>query len=206
MTEIETQVGQKTSIVLPDSSLVFINASSEIGYNEKKWNKKREVKLEGEAFFDVAKGARFDVITPQGKVSVLGTEFNVKQRGNFFEVKCFEGTVRVTASSHHVILKEGDNFRIFQEIVTTGKNTYSVAQWTKNISDFQRVEVSEVFAEIERQYGVQVILENVDANQLFTGGFVHDNVNNALKSITEPLDLEYAILPNDNVRVQPREK
>ncbi|MGB5370802.1 MAG: DUF4974 domain-containing protein, partial [Flavobacteriaceae bacterium] len=74
------------------------------------------------------------------------------------------------------------------------------------VSDFQRLNVAEVFAELERQYGVTVTLENVDGKRLFTGGFVHDNLDNALKSITVPLDLDYVILETDKVRVKPREK
>lgn len=206
LTKIHTQVGEKVSVILPDNSSVKVNALSEIAYNEKRWGQKREVNLKGEAFFDVAKGAKFDVVTPKGTVSVLGTEFNVLQRGNFFEVRCFEGTVKVNTEGHEEILEQGGSFRILEGIVTIGKNMYNVPQWTKNISDFQRVAVSQVFAELERQYGVIIIYENVNIEQLFTGGFVHDSLDNALRSITEPLDLEYTILPTNKVRVKPREK
>lgn len=206
LTKIETRVGEKVSITLPDASSVTVNALSEMAYNEKRWNQKREIKLIGEAFFDVAKGAKFDVVTPNGTVSVLGTEFNVRQRGSFFEVRCFEGTVKVNTEGHEEILEQGDSFRILKGIVTLGENMYNVPQWTKNVSDFQRVEVSQVFEELERQYGVTVILENVNKEQLFTGGFVHDNLENALRSITEPLDLEYKMLPTNKVRVKPSEK
>lgn len=206
LTKIDTQVGEKVSITLPDASSVTINALSEMAYNENRWNKKREIKLIGEAFFDVAKGAKFDVVTPKGTVSVLGTEFNVRQRGSFFEVRCFEGTVKVNAEGHEEILEQGNSFRMLKGIVTLGENIYNVPQWTKNISDFQRVEVSQVFEELERQYGVTVLLENVNKEQLFTGGFVHDSLENALKSVTKPLDLEYTMLPTNKVRVKPSEK
>lgn len=206
LTSVRTEVGEKVSITLPDASLVTVNALSEIAYNEKKWDQKREIELEGEAFFDVAKGIKFDVITSTGKVSVLGTEFNVKQRGSFFEVRCFEGSVRVISIGNEEILEQGESFRVFNGIATSGRNMHSLPQWTKNFSNFQRVTVSEVFAELERQYGVKVTLEDVKTEQLFTGGFAHDNLDNALKSIAEPLDLEYAILQSDKVRVKPREK
>ena len=206
LTKIHTQVGEKVSVILPDNSSVKVNALSEIAYDEKRWNQKREIKLKGEAFFDVAKGAKFNVVTPKGTVSVLGTEFNVLQRGSFFEVRCFEGRVKVNAEGHEEILEQGGSFRILEGIVTIGKNMYNVPQWTKNISNFQRVAVSHVFAELERQYGVSIIYENVNIEQLFTGGFVHDSLDNALRSITEPLDLEYTILATNKVRVKPREK
>lgn len=204
-TTVETLVAQKTTIELPDASKVVLNALSEVSYNEGKWETKREISLEGEAFFDVAKGATFDVVTPNGTVSVLGTEFNVKQRGAFFEVACFEGTVRVVADGHTEILEVGDNFTLFDGEVTTGKNSFDEPQWTKNSSYFQRTPLLEVFAELERQYDVTLTFENVDTDQLFTGGFVHNDLETALMAISAPLDLDYQILKANEVRFSRRE-
>ncbi|WP_350286874.1 FecR domain-containing protein [uncultured Croceitalea sp.] len=206
LTHVETQFGQKTTVGLPDGSVVSVNALSEVAFDEKGWKDDRTIALEGEAFFDVAKGKKFVVNTPSGEVAVLGTEFNVKQRGGYFEVKCFEGTVRVTKEGLETILDQGDNVRWSNGIREEGKNTYSVPQWTKDVSDFQRVTVSQVFSELERQYGVKVTLEKMDGQRLFTGGFVHDNLDNALKSITVPLNLDYVILENEKVRVKPSGK
>ncbi|MDH3698465.1 MAG: FecR domain-containing protein [Flavobacteriaceae bacterium] len=206
LTELQSDFGQKISITLPDASSVTMNAITEIAYNEKKWKKNRKIVLEGEAFFDVAKGAQFDVITAAGKVTVLGTEFNVKQRGTYFEVKCFEGSVQVTSNTNDAILHEGDYIRFLDGQVITGKNTAANPSWFNNLSDFQRIPVSEIFEELERQYGIKIILEEVNTSQLFTGAFVHDNLDHALISITEPLDLDYTILQKDKVRIQAREK
>lgn len=206
LTEIRSDYGQKIVITLPDDSEVTVNALSEIAYNENKWDKNREINLEGEAYFDVAKGARFDVVTSQGSVTVLGTEFNVKQRGTFFEVHCYEGKVQVTAEAHDSVLFEGDYFRLMDGVVSTGKNTSAEPRWTNNVSDFDRVPLSEVFAELERQYEIEIILEEVHSDQLFTGVFGHDNLEMALVAITEPLDLEYASVQEGKVRIRVREK
>ncbi|MBT8255532.1 MAG: FecR family protein, partial [Bacteroidia bacterium] len=97
LTQVQTLASEKTTIQLPDASMATLNALSEISYSKNRWDAERKVKLNGEAFFKVAKGKRFDVITSEGIVTVVGTEFNVKQRGDYFEVNCFEGIVRVTA-------------------------------------------------------------------------------------------------------------
>jgi ferric-dicitrate binding protein FerR (iron transport regulator) len=204
--KIDTQFGEQATVSLPDESKVIINAVSELAYNEKNWSEDRKVKLIGEAFFDVVKGSRFEVVTPAGEITVLGTEFNVKQRGDFFEVTCYEGSVKVVSGQNEVILEIGDNFRSAGGKISTGKNIYSEPQWTKAVSTFERVPVSEVFAELERQFGVVVSFENVDTGQLFTGGFSHGNLDNALKSISEPLDLEYIITKTNKVRVKAGEK
>ncbi|WP_422859707.1 FecR family protein [Flagellimonas sp. S174] len=204
-TEVQTLAAQKTTIELPDASQVVLNVLSEISYDENKWDTQREIKLEGEAFFDVAKGAKFDVVTSKGTVSVLGTEFNVKQRGSFFEVACFEGTVQVVTNGHTQILQAGDNFKLFNGDMATGKNSFDEPQWTKNTSYFQRTPIFEVFAELERQYNVNITFETVDADQLFTGGFVHNDFETALKAISEPLDLNYEILKPGAVRFSKRD-
>ena len=200
MAEVKTMVAQKRTIELPDDSKVVINALSEVSYNEKDWADKREIQLKGEAFFDVSKGAKFDVITPNGTISVLGTEFNVKQRNDFFEVTCFEGTVRVVSQGQTEILKVGDNFRIAKGQKTLGKHGFDEPQWTNNISYFQRIPVSEVLNELQRQYDIKITVENVDTDQLFTGGFTHENLHDAIKAISEPLSLNFKILKGKEVR------
>ena len=78
------------------------SAGSELNYNASKWGEKRELELKGEAFFDVEKGKRFDVNTELGKISVLGTEFNVLSRDSIFKVSCYEGLVQVTYGNEKI--------------------------------------------------------------------------------------------------------
>tara|TARA_R110000868_G_scaffold68720_5_gene203264 strand:- start:3268 stop:4176 length:909 start_codon:yes stop_codon:yes gene_type:complete len=201
LTKVDTLVAQKTTIELPDASQVVLNSLSEVRYNEKKWSTNREIELKGEAFFDVAKGAKFDVVTTTGTVSVLGTEFNVKQRGTIFEVSCFEGTVRVVSGKNIQILRAGDNFKSTNGEIISGKHTHEIPKWINNMSEFQRIPVSEVFAELERQYGITILAENINSDQLFTGAFVHDDLENALNAIAEPLGLNYEIIKPNKVRL-----
>lgn len=199
LTEVETQIAEKNVITLPDASQVTLNAQSEIAYNDKKWKNHREIQLKGEAFFDVAKGEKFDVVTESGIISVLGTEFNVKQRGSFFEVACFEGTVKVATKEDTVTLNVGDNITVINGKLTKGSNAFPEPQWTKNKSYFQRTPVSEVFAELQRQFGVTVKQENIDTKQLFTGGFDHTNLANAVMAIGQPLGMDHKIQDGNTV-------
>jgi len=90
-----TQFAETKTFNLPDNSEVILNANSNIEFNKKNWEDSRELTLNGEAYFKVSKGKKFDVNTEVGTISVLGTQFNVKERANYFEVKCFEGIVKV---------------------------------------------------------------------------------------------------------------
>ena len=205
MTEVQTMVAQKTTIELPDASRVVLNAGSEVRYNKGNWDKNRAIELEGEAFFDVAKGAKFDVITPAGTVTVVGTEFNVKQRGTIFEVTCYEGLVRVTTITGTEILRVGDNFLAIDGEIKTAKHTAPSPEWISNKSQFKRMPVSEVFSELERQYGITIISEKIPTEVLFTGSFEHNNLENALKAVCEPLGLNFEILKQNKVRLSIRD-
>lgn len=196
----QTLAAEKTTIELPDASQVVLNADSKIEYDAKNWKENRSLKLQGEAFFDVAKGAKFDVVTSAGTVTVLGTEFNVKQRGDIFEVACFEGTVRVRIGDDTHILKVGDHVKYIAGEITTGTHINESPSWTQNMSQFARIPLSEVFAELERQYNIKVLAENIDTNQLFTGGFVQDDLESALLGISAPLGLRFEVIKPNTVR------
>ncbi len=192
-TTVTTEFAQKTTIELPDNSSVSLNAKSLLIFNKKDWKKERDVELEGEAFFKVSKGSSFKVVTKTGIVTVYGTQFNVKQRENYFEVICYEGIVGVTYNSQLTKLKAGDSFLIIDgKLIVTEKENSATPSWLNNESQFKSLPYREVLAEFERQYGVLIIAENINENQLFTGSFSHSNIDIALKSITLPLHLKYS--------------
>ncbi|MCK5401431.1 MAG: FecR family protein [Flavobacteriaceae bacterium] len=191
LTQIQTLASQKTTIELPDHSKVMLNALSKVEYNKRDWANQRELKLQGEAYFKVAKGKKFDVITKDGVVTVVGTQFNVKQRKNYFEVKCFEGIVKVSSIFKTKLLHVGDTYLILNGKFKEGETSLIKPNWTDNKSSFKAVPVKEVLAELERQYNIKITFKNINTNRLFTGGFTHDNLENALNSITQPMNMTY---------------
>ncbi len=192
-TKITTEFAQKTTIELPDASSVSLNAKSLLAFNKNSWKNEREVTLEGEAFFKVAKGSSFHVLTKSGTVKVYGTQFNIKQRDNYFEVICYEGLVGVTYNSQEIKLKPGDSFLIIDgKQIAKEKEKRTTPSWLNNESTFKSLPYKEVIAEFERQYQVDITLLNIDTNQLFTGSFGHNNLEVALKAITLPLHVTYS--------------
>ena len=192
-TTITTEFAQKTTVVLPDASNVSLNAKSSLVFNKSSWKKQRDVQLNGEAFFKVAKGSTFNVITTSGTVTVYGTEFNVKQRDNYFEVICYKGLVGVNYNSQETKLKPGDSFLIIDgKTIAKEKENRSIPSWLNNESTFKSVPYKAVIAEFERQYHVDITLLNIDSNQLFTGSFAHNNLDIDLKAITLPLPVMYS--------------
>ena len=191
---VKTGVAEMQTVFLPDSSLVILNALSELRIDEDNWNEERRVELQGEAFFQVAKGSDFSVITSQGTVSVLGTEFNVKDRQGYYEVICYEGRVAVESTGRHEELTNGFLFRVLNGRVVYGENDFhSFPHLLKRESAFMSVPFNQVVKELERHYNIEVRLENVADETLFTGRFTHSDLTLALQSVTLPLNLTYEI-------------
>tara|TARA_R110002167_G_scaffold56887_2_gene161254 strand:+ start:1300 stop:2208 length:909 start_codon:yes stop_codon:yes gene_type:complete len=191
LTQIESSNGEKITAILPDATEVLLNAVSEIEYNEREWDEKRQLSLEGEAYFKVAKGSLFEVYTKTGKIGVLGTQFNVKNRNDFFEVVCYEGKVRVTYLGKTKDLIPGYLYRVIKGNVSMDTVRQGQPDWIKNSSSFKEVPYYEVLNEMERQYGITIEANSIDSDRLFNGGFVHNDLVEALRSITLPLGLQY---------------
>ncbi len=199
LTVVNTLASEKSTVKLPDNSVAQLNSQSEISFDKNSWNQKREVLLKGEIFFKVAKGSKFNVHTSSGIVSVLGTQFNVKNRNDYFEVTCYEGKVNVNTNDKNLILNAGDIVRFFNGEVIEDIITINHPTWIDNLSSFKSVPFSEVIAEFERQYNVSVETD-LNMNTLFTGTFTHTDKKLALSSITIPMNLNYTI-ENNIIRI-----
>ncbi|MEO1010268.1 MAG: FecR domain-containing protein [Bacteroidota bacterium] len=195
--EVTTQFAENKEVVLPDESEILLNADSHITYSEKNWEKDRYVTLEGEAFFKVAKGKRFTVATKDGTVTVLGTQFNVENRKDFFEVSCYEGLVSVLFKGAETKLPAGNSFLVINGKIRSNKvaeNT--IPSWVRDESSFKSIPLGYVLDEFERQHNITVRTQNIDLNQLYTGTFSNTNTDLALQSISVPSQIKYKLEGN----------
>ena len=196
-TSITTDIAQKENFLLPDESEVTLNAMSQLAYNKKGWEKERKLSLEGEAYFKVKKGSTFSVETPQGTVTVLGTQFNVFSREDQFNITCYEGLVSVAFSDTLVKIPAGNYITIENnKRVNNESLALNAPTWVNNESSFENVLVTDVLAELKRQYPVTIHTE-LNLNKRFTGSFTHTNLTVALRSICDPLQLDFTIANNE---------
>ena len=121
---LSTKKGSKTNLVLPDGSMVWLNADSKLSYNEDFGKQGREINLSGEAYFDVVKnpGKPFIVHTPVLDVKVLGTTFNVKayQNDNSTEATLIKGSVEVILKNDArktIVLKPREKLSVLNKYV-----------------------------------------------------------------------------------------
>lgn len=196
---LKTDFAENKSFILPDESVVTLNAVSEITYSKTSFKKSRQLELDGEAYFNVKKGSTFNVKTEQGNIEVLGTKFNVKSRENSFKVFCYEGSVAVSHNNTKVILTKGESVRLAKNNTLIKLHNPEVSEplWLNNESYFMEEPYSEVLAEFERQFKVKIISKAINTDVLFTGGFNNKDLDSAIKSITLPLNINYRIKDNE---------
>lgn len=197
----KTALAQNEMITLPDNSTVSLNELSELEYSKSNWSDDRSLDLKGEAYFDVEKGKRFTVNTTYGTVSVLGTEFNVLSRDSIFKVSCYEGLVQVVYNKRKIDLPAGTEFKLKSGKASKSSIATAEPYWLKSMSVFENASFKAVISELEKQYHIKVKYP-LELNVNFTGAFEHNNLENALKSITKPVNLTYVILNTNEVLIK----
>ncbi|KQB39688.1 FecR family protein [Flavobacterium aquidurense] len=182
--------GEKTTFSLPDNSEVVLNSDSEINYKKWNWNSNRHLELKGEAYFRVSKGKRFEVQTNLGKVTVLGTQFNVKARKNRFDVVCYEGRVKVNYANAQIVLTHGQSvsFENGKQVEMTISSLKP--EWMDNQICFYKENIRTLLDEVERQYNIKIELNSKDTISLFTGKLPAKNLDVALQIISTTYHLE----------------
>jgi ferric-dicitrate binding protein FerR (iron transport regulator) len=206
-TVYQTTYGEQLALVLPDGSQVQLNAKSKLTLNLKEWKEgNRNLTLNGEGYFKVQKGSKFTVATELGSVSVLGTQFNVKRTQGYFDVKCFEGKVRVKSVTEETILTPGKGyFKIKGQVGKQTNFTTGAPAWVSGESTFESTPLKYVIKELEKQYNIVVEPELVNQNQLFSGSFTNKNKEIALQTVFIPLQIVYSISESGKITLSEKE-
>ncbi|GAA5219447.1 FecR family protein [Membranihabitans marinus] len=195
-TTFYTAQGQTQLVSLPDNSTVLLNSESSISFNKRNWNLDRRVDLSGEAYFNVAKGSDFTVDSKQGSTKVLGTTFTVYARQENYIVRCYTGKVSVQVNKNDNILLPGEMYSTFYNNAKTTFDTAAQSQWMNGFFRFDNMPVEEVFAEMERQYKVNIEIPEHLKHMKYTGFFERNDLEKALSNVCWPLNLQYVIHGN----------
>jgi transmembrane sensor len=204
LVSVSSPAGKHITISLPDGSTVAMNASSNLSYHPYWWQISRKIKLSGEAFFEVRKGKKFEVVSELGKTSVLGTSFNIYSRNSDYKVTCFTGTVKVVplhgsgseTNRQEVILKPNDRVTLTKGgsfTVERNQVVEPVKAWVNNEFVFTSTPFIQVIEDIERQYGVTITIKG-NPDYLYTGNFPKDtSVENVLTLVCRPFDIRFSV-------------
>lgn len=179
------------SVTLPDESSVILTQGSSIAYSKRSWKKQRDVTLFGEGFFKVKKGSSFSVHANDAIITVLGTQFNVKEAAGLV-VTCYEGKVLITANNKKTILEAGKELNMENGDVPLDV-FISEPSWISSSLVFKSVRLGKVIESIEGHYGITLNSNALDLDQNFTGKISSDNLEKALRALTVPLNLQFEI-------------
>lgn len=170
MRTVENPLGQRSRIILPDSSAVYLGAGSKLRMPDLFTGNTREVELEGEAFFQVTKNPKKPFIIHTGSVQtkVLGTSFKIEAfRDMPLTVSVATGKVRVddyagdAKGRSLAVLTPGQKITYQHGIAAAGKvDAADVASWKDARLVFRQRRLREITQELERWYAVRISYEN----------------------------------------------
>ncbi|UCS95448.1 DUF4974 domain-containing protein [Echinicola marina] len=203
--------GVKTRIHLPDGSVVYLNAESTLSY-PKDFISHREIRLSGEAFFEVKKDSLhpFSVTSDRLTTVALGTTFNIRafESDGAVEVTLASGKVRVSDSQtrQSLTLLPGEAASIkagTEELEKYTADVSMVTQWVKGILVFKNTSFKEIIKRLERWYGVEIHLQGEIANEKCSGEFMEgESLANVLKVLSYSVEFEYKIEGNQVIIIQ----
>lgn len=161
--EIRTGAGEMTTVTLVDGTSIRVGPRTHLRLGQQ--GRDRVAWLDGRAFFGVeADPSRtFTVQTRHGDAVVHGTRFEVRSEDDEFRVLVVDGRVQVTAGGGEADLREGEMSQSpagAPPSTSRVEDVYALLDWMGNSLVFQRTPLRRAIREIERRYGVEVVLES----------------------------------------------
>lgn len=188
VTTISCAYGDRSSIVLPDNSHVWLNSGSKLTFNSN-FRDGRKVSLEGEAFFEVSKDKRhpFQVKTVDVKIEVLGTRFNLKAYPDEKSVSTtlVEGSVKISSEYQNELMKPDQKMTFdkeskqmtVQELTDTSLET----DWKDGRFVFRNETLDELKPKLERWFDVDIEFGDEQVkNRRFTGVLGRESILEAI--------------------------
>ena len=213
LAQTQTANGQQLTITLTDGTTVRLNAGSTLTYPESFPSDKREVQLNGEAYFEVAANAAapFLIRTGDVDVQVIGTKFTVKDypESELVKVAVVEGKVAVQATQagntpgRQGVYLTKDEMAIVEKsnrkLSVSGYDKNVVMGWQNGILYFEKANFVQIMSQLERWYGVEISVEEdvaVDVAWRFSGKFENKPIDYILDVCRYPNLFAYQILDN----------
>ncbi|OQP56802.1 hypothetical protein A3860_09455 [Niastella vici] len=216
----DSHKGSRSTMTLPDGSIVRLNAKSKVSYGEGFGKTTREVFLTGEAYFEVTHNAAipFIVHTDEADIKVLGTKFNVRNYSNEhrMEAALLTGSIELTlhaSTQRKILLKPSDKIIVKQaaagdEVVIPAAGDKKVELTSIKVQDSVIVETSwlndkmafvdkpfsEIALDLERQFDVNIEFKNnAVSSYKYTGVYDEENAEDILKILQMIKPFQYTL-------------
>lgn len=204
--------GQKSFKILDDGTKIWLNKKSTIRYNEDFGGNKREIFLDGEAYFDVIKNKAIPLIIHARNVDieVKGTAFNVNAyKGNDkIQVALVRGLIQVTNkldSRHKVLLQPNEKLIVsatstaqkhngFVVLSLAPKVLLSDTKWIADTLVFRKEKLKDLTLRMEKKYDLKIEIRSEQLKEKrFSGAFINETIHQALEALKLSYPLTYTI-------------
>ncbi len=200
---VESAKGQKTQLLLPDGSKVWLNSGSHISYNSKYNQRNRTISLKGEAFFEVESnpGSKFRVNVGEVAVVVHGTAFNVEayEGDSIISVSLNRGKVSLENQLNNQRIAQLqpnqsisiNRYNLSSQITDCDADLNSL--WTQNRLKLEEATTAELFRKMEHWYGVTIDGRQVNPNNRYSLTIKTESLREMLGLINRITPITYTI-------------
>lgn len=200
---VEAPLGERSRMVLPDGTLVWLNSGSYVEYSAGFRKNNRTIRLIGEAYFEVKKNEDipFIVQTKHCSVKVLGTKFNVSAYpdDDFTETTLIEGGVELISDLNEPVRMTPGERVVYDHKTSRMHKEYVTAEnfssWTCSRLDFEQITLKDLMKKLSRRYNVKITIASEElAEKKFSGSLING------ETLAEILSAINMIIPIDTIR------
>lgn len=213
MLEVKTKPGMTTTVVLPDSTIVYLNSESSLCYPSKFSGKTRHVRMKGEAYFEVAKDKKKQFIVSthnDSQIKVYGTKFNLEayETDEYIATTLLEGSVGFSFKNRNGIYKQ-INIRPYQKLVYQPRKAkisfFSTkgdmeTAWKDGKIIFNDTPMVDVLHMLSKRFNVEFIVSGDRLNKYsFTGMFTTQRLDRVLQYFEKSSKIHWRYLDNTDI-------
>lgn len=209
---VTTGMGEHSRVSLPDGTALTLNAQTTVRYNLA--DGKRQVSIDGEAFFEVARDPEHPfVVTANGMtVTCLGTSFDVRNYSDESNISVVlrDGKVRVNARDADLTMEPGSRVLMDRQTFALSKHTVTPSDYTAWLNGeikYNDQTLEEIAAELSRNYNIDLVITSDELKQeRFTGYLGRSSLRNILDVLCLASDMSYHVDNDTMVYIYPRKK
>lgn len=191
---VQVGTADAEAIVLSDGSKIFLNEAAQLSYPESFDGKKRTVKLDGEAYFEIARDVDrpFTIETNHSEVRVLGTSFNINTKEESTKVAVTSGKVEVAAkhNKQSAILVKNQAVNVTENNLETFElDDQNFLAWKTGVFSFEDQPIAEVVTSLNTYYKDEISLTSKDTDCILTANFNKTDLADIIEIIKLTCDL-----------------
>ncbi|MDR1938299.1 MAG: FecR domain-containing protein [Tannerellaceae bacterium] len=198
--QVYVPAGNRTSVTLPDGSLVWLNSNTTLTYPNVFSGKERSVELDGEAYFEIVKSDKKSFIVKTGEyhIEVLGTTFNVEAYAGkpYFKTALFTGKVKLYKEQRKeepLYLKTGETAESAGGTLVVSSTASNSYRWRDGLIMIEDNSFEEIMLLFEKYFGQHIIIQNEKVKDLGYRGKLRiaDGIDHALRVLQNDFRFTY---------------